>query len=195
MTPENLARTAWQSAPSASAALPSLDEVRGRADRFRRMIARRNGIEYAAGAFVIAAFSVIAALMPLPLMRIASAMIVAGAIIMLVQLRRRGSNLEAGAPAGVLPVLAHQRAALVRQREALDDVFAWYIAPFLPGMLLFFAAHVLADPPAIGTEGFYRAVGSFVALVAITVGVWRLNKVAARDLQRQVDEIDALLAD
>lgn len=127
-------------------------------------------------------------------MRIGAAMIVAGALFVMWQLHRKGSNLAEDTFTGQVPILVHQRAALVRQRDAIRSVMSWYIGPFLPGMAVFFAAPILADPPAIGRAGFYSVVRSGVDLVAILAGVLWLDRRGARTLQEQNDEIDAMIA-
>ncbi|ANY19870.1 hypothetical protein A6F68_01353 [Tsuneonella dongtanensis] len=193
MTPEEFARESWQSADTA-VALPPLETLRARSDRFRRRIARRNVLEYAAGVFVVAGFGFTLISVPLVPMQIASAMIIAATIYVLWQLHRRAGNLPDDCEAGAVPVLVHQRAALARQRDALKGVFGWYIAPFLPGMALFFASPIVLDPPAVGSEAFFRLLLSGGVLLAISVGVWWINQMAARELQRQIEEIDALIA-
>lgn len=194
MTPDEYARSNWQSA-SGAGTIPTIDVLRARTESFRRTIWRRNLIEYVAGALVIAGFSFTLVAIPLPLMKVASALIIAGTVYVLWQLRRRAGNLASADYSGAVPVLVHQRASLVRQRDALEGVFWWYILPFLPGMALFFAAPVLAFPPDLWSEGFVRVVASAAILLAIMVGTWWINQRAARTLQAQIEEIDALLSD
>lgn len=192
MTPEDFARQSWHAA--AAPALPAVETLRARSDAFRRKIARRNALEYAAGALVVAGFGFTMVILPMPLMQLACAMIIATTIHVLWQLHRRGASLPGDSADGALPVLVQQRAALSRQRDALKNVFGWYLAPYLPGMALFFAVPVVTDPPALGTEAFIRVAVSAAFLVIVPVAIWWVNQVAARDLQRQVDEIDALIA-
>lgn len=193
MSPEEIARTAWQAQPAA-APLPPIETLRARSDQFRKTIARRNRWEYIAGAFVIAAFSITAIIVPLTGMRIGAALVVAGAMYVMWQLHRKGSNLAEEELAGQVPILVHQRAALVRQRDAIRSVLSWYIGPFLPGIVLFFAAPILADPPAVGSAAFYTVVRSGVIVIGILAAVFWLNRRGARALQEQIDEIDAMIA-
>ncbi len=194
MTPEEFARDSWQTA-SATTALPPLEELRARADKFRRQIARRNWIEYAAGLFVIIAFGVMTFVMPVPAMRIGSAMVVGGTCVLLWQLHKRGTPLTPPTHGGQLSVMEYRRCDLAKQRDALDSIFTWYLLPLIPGMLVLIAAPFLSTsfdewqmPPA----DFWLAVAFIVAVFG---GVYALNKWAARKLQQEIDEIDALLAE
>lgn len=191
MTPEEFARDSWQHGGTA-APLPPLNELRARADRLRRKIVRRNWIEYVAGIFVIAVFGAGALIAPLPALRIGSALIVGGTLVVLWQLHRRGSPLTPMEHGGALSLLDFQRRELVRQRDALDSVFVWYLLPLIPGMATILAAPLLSVPmdqwqwpPA----EVLRAMGFSVLIFA---GVYFINKRAARQLQGRIDQIDAL---
>ena len=194
MTPEEHARDSWQSAPAAGA-IPSIEALRARSSRFRRRIARRNAIEYAAGALVIAVFGAYVVFGPgLPL-KVASAMLVAATVYVLWQLHRRASALPDEGARGRMPLLEYQRAELVRQRDALDTVFSWYLAPFIPGMLLFFTGPLLMTPIDAWVMPPLRVIGSLAVIAGVFTGIWYLNKVAARHLARKIEDIDRLLAD
>ncbi|MFN6934405.1 MAG: hypothetical protein ACK4NZ_04560, partial [Tsuneonella sp.] len=134
MTPDDYARNSWQSAYGAGT-MPTIDELRARTESFRRTVWRRNLIEYVAGALVIVGFGFTLVAIPLPLMKVASALIIAATVYVVWQLHRRAGNLPSKDYSGAVPVLVHQRASLARQRDALAGVFWWYILPFLPGMV------------------------------------------------------------
>lgn len=193
MSESDRARRAWQ-ASADDARLPELDAVRAGADLFYRRIRRRNRIEYVASAFVIICFSAYALFLPSPVARLGALLVVIGTAFMAWQLHRRGSAVAPPDAGGSLPLLAHQRSQLVRQRDACAGVFRWYLLPFLPGLALM----VLA-PPAGQARGAFPPLdpGQLIAAAVVALvfaGIWWLNRLAARKLQRAIDEIDALVA-
>ncbi len=191
MTPDEFARESWQSRAHV-APLPPLEELRARADRFRRKIERRNWIEYMAGAIVIVAFLAIALLVPLPGLRIGSALMIGGTGVVLWQLHRRASPLSPMEHAGQFSVLDYQRRELVRQRDAIDSVFTWYLLPLIPGMAVVMAAPILSSPWNQWEMPPADALMSMGFVVGVFAVIYALNKWGARKLQRQIDEIDAM---
>lgn len=194
MTPEEFARGSWQDG-TAAAPLPPLEELRGRADRFRRKIVRRNWIEYAAGIFVLVAFGFGMVTAPLAALRIGCALTVGGTLVILWQLHRRASPLTPMEQGGQLSVLDYQRRELVRQRDALDSIFTWYLLPLVPGMLVILASPLLSLPLAQWDWPPVDAQMAMAFPVFVFVVIYLLNKRAARQLQGQIDEIEALQAD
>lgn len=194
MTPEEFARGSWQHSATATT-LPPLDELRARADSFRSKIVRRNWIEYAAGLLAVIAFGASALLVPLPAMQIGSVMVVVGVLVVLWQLHRRTSPLTPMDHGGQLAVLDFQRRELVRQRDALNSIFTWYLLPLLPGMAVLYASPVLSLPMeqwGLPPMEVIRTAGLTAAFFLV---VYLLNKRGARQLQVKIDEIDALQAD
>ena len=193
MTPDEFARDSWHR-EAATAALPPIEELRARADKFRRTIANRNLREYIAGGLVIVAFAAMAVLAPFAAMKIGAAMVAFGAAYVMWQLRRRGTPLDPAREGGALSLLEFQRRELVRQRDALDSVFSWYLLPLVPGMLVLMASPMLATPVEQWVLPSPGMAIRLAAPFAVFFGVWLLNKWAAGQLQKQVDEIDALRA-
>lgn len=201
MTPEEFARDSWQSGGSA-APLPPLEELRARADKFHRTIARRNWLEYAVGIVLIATFGSVLLFGPLPwhdgptaVVKLASALALVGVAVVMWQLHHRAAPLSPPEHGGQLSVLEFQRRELVRQRDALKSVLLWYLAPLVPGLLVFMAGPLLAGPL---DQWEWPSLGSALRLLvapAIFVGVWWINQLAAGMLQREIDEIDALKAE
>ncbi|GAA0276614.1 hypothetical protein GCM10009127_16670 [Alteraurantiacibacter aestuarii] len=199
MSPEDEARRSWQSSGSASA-LPPLEELRTRADTFRRKIQRRNLIEYLAGVLVLLGFGWMVIVGPLPwtpavipaaIIRLGSALVMIGTVFTLWQLHRRTAPLDPPVDGGRNSVLDYQRAELVRQRDAIDSVFYWYILPFVPGLAVLLLAP-LALSPQIGELSWFKVVLKVSLAPLVFAAVWWLNKLGARKLQAMIDEIDAL---
>lgn len=181
------AKQAWQSSVDIAGA-PSLEEVRRGADKFYRYVKWRNRVEYVACVIVVVAFSIYVFWLPHVLQKVGSALVVLATFYVGWQLHRRASA-EPPEKAGTMPLLAFARAQMVRQRDALRSIFWWYMLPFLPGLLL-----VIIGGGARGTAVEDRGGGwiAIVVMLAMFAFLWWINQVAARKLQRHIDEIDAL---
>jgi len=185
-------KLAWK-ASNIDAALPDMEMVRSGADKFYRQIRRRNAMEYIACAIVIVWFSAYAWLLPSAAARAGAAMVAVGSLIVAWQLRRLASVVPPPDRAAAEPILVHQRAQLARQRDALSSVFTWYLLPLIPGMLVMCFSHVLDH----GAKAWlYVTRSDFIGLipfVAVFTAVWLLNQRAARRLQKQIDNLEALI--
>lgn len=107
----------------------------------------------------------------------------AGALFACVQLRRRtGGDVRIE---GTGSTLAHYRANLVRQRDALRSIFGWYIAPFLPGFLLIYGS-VFLDP---AVDIVWTAIPALVTL-AFLAWVLHINRKAADCIDEEIDALD-----
>lgn len=180
---------AWQTSVEANDA-PVLAEVHASADKFYRKIRRRNLIEYAACILVVVAFSRNVFVLPHLLQKIGSGWMVAATFYVAWQLHRRGSAVSPGM-AGEMPICTFARRQLVRQRDLLRNIFWWYILPFIPGLALILIGNGQDPEMAKHVAIWVRWVGlGFIATVF--AGVWWLNQMAARKLQRRIEEIDAL---
>ncbi len=188
---EDPAKKAWQASVEIAGA-PPLEEVRKGADRFYRYVKWRNLVEYAACVIVVVTFAAYVFVLPHVLQKVGSVLVVLATIYVAWQLHRRASA-EPPEKAGTMPLLLFSRAQLVRQRDALRSIFGWYIAPFLPGLAVFMTGTMLEKRAAEGL-GPIDAIGSAV-LLAVFAGVWWLNQLGARRLQRHIEEIDVLMGE
>jgi Flp pilus assembly protein TadB len=164
----------------------SLAQIHARG--FQSRIRRRNLVEYVASAIVVAAFSGYVVFLPSPILKLASAMIVVGTLLVVWQLHKRGSARSLPPGASGQSSLAFHRAELVRQRDALRTVWLWYLMPFAPGMVLFNAGLLLHQPgPPLTQRLPVPVVGA-----AVFLGIWLLNRRGAKRLQREIDDLDAI---
>jgi hypothetical protein len=182
------ARNAWQ-ATAQDATLPALADLRAGAARFHRIVRRRNAIEYAACVLVVGFFGygALSGAIRDPIAQAGAWLIVLGTVFVAWQLHSRASAIAP--PEGMMPILAHQRAQLTRQRDALASVGLWYLAPFVPGLGLMILAPGIRH--GLGTLD----AGAWIALavnIAMFGGIWWLNRRAALMLQRAIDDLDAL---
>ena len=187
---EDPAKQAWQASVEIAGA-PPLEEVRQGADKFYRTIRRRNLIEYVACVVVIVVFTSYIFTLPHILHKIGSALVVAAAIYSPWQLHRRASAVSPETALG-MPIHAFLRRQLVRQRDALKNILWWYILPFFPGLALVIAGNGLhAETEAAGPPIWARWL-ALAGMFAVVGFIWWLNQLAARKLQKRIDEIDAL---
>lgn len=182
----------WQSQPAPQVSI-SLDEMRARATTFERKVRRRNWTEYVASGFVMIAFGWYATWPEpaTPLWPIANIAIIVGTLVMIWNLHRFGPG-RAPDDAPVATLLDFHRGELVRQRDALRMVWLWYIGPFAPGLVLWFAALWIGTPEVqqTATWGMGLALAAGVS-VAVSAGIIALNLCGAAKLQRLIDEIDS----
>ena len=178
----------WRSAPAADGAEPLQEaELAKRARRFQRRIARRNFLEYAAALLVCAGFTFYLWEFPDPLMRAGSLLSIIGTLVVVWQLHVRASSRPLPGAESSLPSRDFHRAELVRQRDALRSVWLWYVAPLVPGMVVF-RLGVNANPDP--TLPFARGWAAEGVIAGVVLAVILLNLYSARKLQRQIDLLD-----
>lgn len=184
------ARHAWQ-ATAQDAALPALADLRAGANRFHRIVRRRNAIEYSACVLVVGffGFGALSGGIKDLIAQAGAWLIVLGTVFVAWQLHSRASAIEPPAADAARPILVHQRAQLARQRDALASVGLWYLAPFAPGLALMILAPGIRHGIGALGPGIWTAIAVNVALFG---GIWWLNLRAARQLQRAIDDLDAL---
>jgi len=172
----------------------SIADLTARSDRFRSRIQRRNLIEYLAAALVIGTFGWMAYIIPVLSVRIGAVLIMLAAVYISWQLHRVASVSAGESPADDLASV-HRR-ELVRQRDALRSVWRWYLAPFVPGLLVFIVGTTIE-------AGVHAPLWAVIATSAVSLGfvslifagVWALNAYAARKLDQEINSLDAVSFD
>jgi hypothetical protein len=171
----------------------SLADIHTRAARFQSRIRTRNLIEYAAAALVVTVFAWIAWEIPQPVVRAGAALMALGALYVCWRLHamaRAASAEEMNA--GAQTWADFHRAELVRQRQALSTVWRWYLAPFIPGVIVFVAG--VAFAPELGAP-FWAGAATFAAgagfVAALFAAVSWLNARAVRRLDAEIAALDA----
>lgn len=170
------------------------DACTARATRFERMIRRRNGIEYAAGALVIALFgagAIAAIAIGEWTLSLGPLLVIVGALVLMRNLHRRGSNLERYPEDSCA---AHLRRQLAHQSAALRSVPAWYIGPLVPGVLVFLGTVTFKVAQQVGWSVALSGIaGPASGVLGIFAAVIALNLWAASRLDRQIAELDSLI--
>jgi len=182
-------RSVWQSQEPEGAKI-SLEEIQQKARTLHSRVSRRNLREYVAVAIVVLAGAFFIARIHSAVVRVGSALQIAGALYVAYQLHRRGSAKSLPEDCGFECCVDFHRRELERQRDALRSVWWWYLGPLIPGLVVLVA----------GKE-FFRPAGEphhwigFAVMIAICTllfaGIGKLNHMAARWLQKQIDELNA----
>lgn len=170
----------------------SLADVHLHAQRFQSRIRSRNMIEYIAAVFVVVFFGWMTATVPEPIVQVGAGLIMAGALYVCWQLYRLGRAATRGElDAGAQSWSTFHRGELVRQREALRTVWSWYLAPFVPGMLVFLAGVSFTDanpaPFPARLAVFLAGLGLMAAVFAV---IRLLNAAAAKKLDAEIAALD-----
>jgi hypothetical protein len=169
----------------------SLADLRARAEQLQSRIRLRNFIEYAAGAVVVGAFTWTAVVASGVVAQIGAALVALGAVYVcwrLHVLARAANRAEFAATASCADF---HRAELVRQRDALDGVWRWYLGPLVPGLVVFWIGVGFA--PSVGLPVAGRIAIAAIGLgigAAVFLAIGHANAKAAKALQAEIDALD-----
>ena len=183
----NPAQKLWQDQPVEGITM-SAEVIRKRAAKFERKIRWRNVREYVAaliaalplGYFLVTARDVFA--------RVTFGLLIAGLAWMVVQLHRKGSVKSMPMEVSSLTSLQFYRTQLERQREAVNTVWSWYLAPLIPGLLVYTVWSAIRSPRPAAWLGLALLDAVIVGMFYV---VWKMNLRAARCLERMIDELRA----
>lgn len=177
----------WQSQPVEGTKM-SVKAIRLRAGNFERTIVRRNLRETIIAVLVIAFFGYSLATAPQVLLRITWGLFIAGMVWITINLHRRGTPKTMPADMGKSSCLEFFRSELERQRDLIQNVWPWHLAPLVPGYLALNIAYIFGSHRLVLWAGLALINVVFVAAFA---GVWKVNQRAARCLQRSIDELNS----
>ncbi len=172
----------------------SLDEIRRRAGKFERRIFWRNLREYVAAVVVLLAFGDYLWRTQDTPTRLAVGFLMATALYVVWHLHRKGLSRNLPEEFGLASGLEFYRRELGRQRDLLKSVWAWGLAPPFFGIMAFQLALRNSHHRHSGLYMYPKIFGTkeIVLGVLLLVLIWLLNFLAARRLQRRIDELDAL---
>jgi uncharacterized protein len=187
--PDNQAQQIRQSQPVEGIKL-SADAIRKRAGKFEHKISRRNLREYIASLLAAVGFVYFFAKADDVLFRVTWGVFIAGMGWVVVQLHRKGSARSMPAASGASTCREFFRAELERQRDVVSNIWPWYLAPLIPGFVVYTVAYAVAFPRPASWAGLALLDGIVVALFLL---VWKMNRRAARCLQRTIDEFYATI--
>ena len=172
----------------------SVSELTAKSNQFHARIRWRNITEYIAAALVIGVFGWIAFLVPVWSIKIGAILIIAAAFYISWKLHQIGGAFNPTDISSGQSLADHHREALVRQRDALQSVWRWYLLPFAPGMLVFTLGTTFETgsgiPPSARLSTSAVSLG-FIS--AIFFGVHALNARAAKKLDEEIGALDATM--
>ncbi len=170
----------------------SLADVHLHARKFQSRVRLRNTLEYVAAAFVVVFFGWTAVTVPEPIVQIGAGLIMAAALYVCWQLYRLGRSATRGElNAGAQSWAAFHRGELARQREALRTVWSWYLAPFVPGMVVFLAgvSFTEANPAPFLARLAVFVVGAGLMAAVFAAVAW-INALAVKKLDAEIAALD-----
>jgi len=178
-------RDLWQSQEVEEMRI-SVGELRAKAAKFQSRIHWRNAREYGAALVVIVIFGRAFWRNSHIVPRIASALIIAGAIYIVWHLCKWGAPKFLPADMGRADCVRFYRGELERQRDLLRSVWKWYIGPLIPGTALSLIYGVAIAPPA---RRWYQVVGVAMLAACIWIVGW-MNQRAARRLDGRIADLE-----
>jgi hypothetical protein len=171
----------------------SLADLQARASLLQSRVRRRNAIEYAAGALVVGAFSWVAVSANGIVTQAAAVLIALGAVYVCWRLYALARAAAVHGFETAESCADFHRGELVRQRDALQGIWRWYLGPLVPGLVLFWIG--VGISPTVELPLFGRIALSVVGLgvgAALFFGIARANAAAAKALQAEIDAIDRM---
>jgi len=178
----------WQSQATEHDAM-TIAEIHEKARVFQGRIRRRNIMEYVAGVVVLAGFLPVLLYRGSWMMQVGAGLTMAATVFVVWQIRQRGSGRPV--PEAGEALIGFHRRELIRQRNALRTVGAWYIAPFVPGMAMilsgrWFQLHAAHRSVRLD-HLLILSAGALVTLVML--GIWQLNERGAKRLDKQIEKL------
>jgi hypothetical protein len=183
---ENPVQELWQTQPVEGIKM-SVEEIRHRAGKFETRIRRRNVREYVASLVAVGLFVYFFATTHDLLSRVTFALFIGAMLWIVVSLYWRGSAKKLPEGVDTLTGLRFYRTELERQREVVRSVWWWYLAPMVPGFLLYTLGYVIKFP----RPASWASIGLMDLVVAgLFVWIWRMNMKAAHCLTRMIEELN-----
>ncbi len=184
----------WRSDSSKVDGLHAVDieQVRARADKFAGKVRRRNAIELSACLVVAMAALWMAIFEERPLLIASGVALLVGVTIVAATIWFRARNVVAPRlEAPTRDFLQHERRELERQAHLLENIWLWYLAPLLPGVVLSIVDELLIAAQHQDQNALALSVMSLAIALIFFFAVGRLNGRAARRLRARVDALTA----
>ena len=186
-SPKSPMQEIWQCQPVEGLKI-SVEEIHHRAEKFEKKIMWRNVREHLSGLVAAVLFGSFFVKSHDPLFRTACGLLIAGLAYVAWQLYRKGSSRNLPEHLGSESSLQFYRKQLEQQRDLAASVWSWYLAPLVPGLVLFAVSSALADPRPRKLAALALYYGFCVALF---IFIRQLHTRGARCLQRLIDELYA----
>jgi hypothetical protein len=177
----------WTNQPSEEITM-SLADIRARAGTLQSVVNRRNTREFAVGAILIVLFSVFAVIASTPLGQLGCALTAAGVAFVMWRMYAIARSDRGPGTAAVQGWLQFYRKELVRQRDALQSIWFWYLGPLVPGMVVYWLSVALKRDDI---WGWIIAAAGLTLGATLFAWIASANKEAAKQLQAEIDALDA----
>lgn len=166
----------------------SARELEAQTRQMHRSARLRLGTEYLAIAVVFCTFVFYFFNFPTPRMQTGSALIMLACLFVGYQLHRRASLIHIPENTSAYSWVEHQRAHWIRQRDALQSVWYWYVAPLVPGVMVF-RWGVETEMAADAGSPFVTGVFANGLIAGIFIAVVLINLYSARQIQKRIDRL------
>ena len=164
----------------------SPEQLRRDAVQFRDLIVRRNRVELLGTGLGLLLLGMLVWILEQPLQKLGVGLMLLGGIVYLLQFQSRAAIGDL--PGEAAPNAVYLRAQLVHQRQVLRGIWLWGIGPGGPGICV--TLWGLAQPNPVD---FPWGLMSMLFVVPIGL-VCVMNWMAARRVQRKIDQLDKLTA-
>jgi hypothetical protein len=181
--PTNDVRNVWQ-CQTVEVPKMSLDQIRRKAELFRKALGRQNLLAYTLLAFLAGAFGWISFTAPNLLARTGACLFIAGCLFGAWQVHTRGGQRRIPADAAFADCLNFYRSELKLLRDFHKSVW-WRLLTLIPGYMILLAGLAKAEPQI--RRELIAIGGTFLAFGLL--GLW-LQLWLGRRVQRQIDVLD-----
>jgi len=179
----------WKS-QNAKYDLPELTDIRQRAERFQSVIRKRNLMEYAAAFLVIVLFSRTVLISDSLIEKLGAVMIILAAIHVSCKLHSIAKAKTIAQVDMSVSLIEFHRLELQRQYRALESVWKWYLAPFLPGLLVFtLGSHLSSTSVETSSMALVKSLFSVAVIGAVFCIIHWLNRREANNIARKIREL------
>ena len=190
MTDLDQIRALWTAQPVEPFKL-SVDQVSKRTGQFQARIRQRNITEYLAALLVVGVFGWMACLIPVFTVKAGAILIILGALYVCWKLHKIAGRQAGQQADNAARLLDHHRSELMRQRDALASVWRWYLAPFVPGAVVFVAGVTFSPDTGLPfLAGLTIFAISMAIMGSMFAGVICLNNRAVKQLDAEIAELD-----
>lgn len=166
-------------------------QLRQHATHFQSKIRTRNRIEYAAAALVIGVFAWMITIIPEPMIRAGAGLIILGTLYVCWKLHTLGRASGKTELDHAASLADFHRTELLRQRTALASVWQWYLAPFVPGILVFIGGVAFTpelDAPLMARLTLFATTAAPIAAIFGLIA-W-LNARAVKVFDTEIKALD-----
>lgn len=184
-------RNVWQNQKPEGIRM-SAEEIRRKAIKFQRKVFWENalnyflllvGVAFVSFCLVWRGYNV--------LLRLGFGLIVVALLYMVWQTHKRSSFRRVPADIGIVSCLEFHRKELERRRDLYRSVWRWCFGPAIPGCVVLMVGMARINPSHARRLGWALAVVITISVLIFIYG-WRQSQGCARNLQGQIDELDAL---